>query len=1587
MPSYLDFDSTKRFRDFIIGRTLNVPNGPQTFTASNYQVQTLNDMSNVDPGAVDTNRPNDLSRIQNSNTFKPLEYSVRETINTIPRRANLALYYSSTPYFNAERHNLVGIMTNSNYDTESELFKFAASYIRDKDQKGPVYARIQQNLEASTVGRIRILDALEGNTATLSNIITGREPLVESNNKITVAKTLPGKGVDFLQTTLGLEFPWSEIPGDYLTNPLNPINVRPVPNTEFGKVLQDATGVLGSLIGIQRRPKLSRKPSDLFIEYMGSGQKQNLYDLLSYSTYRPDYTTTARSQQSSKLFNFVNQIGQSVKTLLGSEAPKGKVYVGDDRGNDVKFAMGDFNDRVVRSSYYLSLMFDPVQTKLFERKKNIGQGGEIAGKLTWISRNSRNQLGTNNEQYDDQRSQLEETLSTKYGFRTESILGYTQDILDSMPKDGGEARSHVANVIDQTSRIFREGDTYLSRGSAIKYVDKFGQESGVEYCRTWTKDRPYISYSDTMKKGGNIRKFQGSVMTDPWNLNIAPMSNGMKDFTNSSNIFNNYPFGVDKDGKSFYAKKYMFSIENLAWKTSNRPGFTVLDLPYCERGPNGGRVMWFPPYDLKVSESNTARWEENTFLGRPEPIYTYQNTSRSGQISFKVVVDHPSILNLLVREYFKDMSDEEADNYIDAFFAGCEDVDFYDLIRRFTTLDKSDIDLIQMYLNNGNGGNTETIKKFRTRLEPVKPTNPTTTTTQEEQPKPVPVSHTVKLKFDNDIPNPKNLLTAVDYGSLYTEYINKQIDYATKLDASLTNLFNYPSTDPNVKKDKKNIFGSENPQGNTTTLIADQVSKINSYFTTLQDEYTTYQTKVNELKEAISTKTAQNIILDLYSSTSSIATVDYNKKLSYRRSYSAIKDFFNKITKDGAKPPDISWVKESDIVGNTVVPVEKEYKLSDFGWEGNENTIKVIAKNIGETYTGIETNKGDTDCLNRDFKKVNDLNIVAPISFFCRQSTLKFDYSKLDKKPDQPKRDEPVVIPKTKLEEYEETITTPPKRPTIDVMKRIIMKTLSECFYFKKLEEDSPVAFKSLREKLRYFHPAFHSTTPEGLNARLTFLQQCIRPGDTIPIKGVSDNTDLNARNTTFGPPPICILRVGDFYHSKIVIRDVGITFDEGIWDLNPEGIGVQPMIANVSLQVSFIGGQGLEKTVDRLQNALSSNFYANTEMYDERSESTNTIIAGQDAEKFTREFLEQLQTDNKKIQNQTFDDKNNEVQKGQYVGKLTDNVLNYTELLDGNEGVYKSTENYFSTYEKTYNVLVTKYGKKIGSLLFNSNYRTIKTYDVFTSTNSTPGTTMDLFGVPKKGFEQPVLVRGLKTAMVTTLENSNPCVMFGFDKELTTHKVPRANELLKPYLKKTIESLIDELTDKPTLGDFEKTRNSLISSIDKLNFVVKYGKDFKTEDKKGTEVTLSGFTANLLYSEYDDCIDYIKTNSTKFYEDLDDSINFINPTITDNDLSDILSVWLQDKKTEIIKLFESDTTIFDERTRNNLSKRLDKFINVPKEKKFNFKKFKERKNKKEIKFSISGSNEVTSGDILTDSNKLNSKKVSVTDKLNYYKQ
>ena len=160
-----------------------------------------------------------------------------------------------------------------------------------------------------------------------------------------------------------------------------------------------------------------------------------------------------------------------------------------------------------------------------------------------------------------------------------------------------------------------------------------------------------------------------------------------------------------------------------------------------------------------------------------------------------------------------------------------------------------------------------------------------------------------------------------------------------------------------------------------------------------------------------------------------------------------------------------------------------------------------------------------------------------------------------------------------------------------------------EYHFYKQWMIDHPLMYEKLQEKIKYFNPAFHSMTPEGFNARCTFLQQCTRQGNT---KTMSDSGGRTANNLAFGRPPYCVLRLGDFYNQLIVIENVAFDYNiaNGIqWDLNTEGNGVQPMLCKVNIQFKFIGGGDITGPVQRLQNAMSFNYYANTSFYDNRAD------------------------------------------------------------------------------------------------------------------------------------------------------------------------------------------------------------------------------------------------------------------------------------------------------------------------------------------------------------------------------------------------
>jgi hypothetical protein len=267
-----------------------------------------------------------------------------------------------------------------------------------------------------------------------------------------------------------------------------------------------------------------------------------------------------------------------------------------------------------------------------------------------------------------------------------------------------------------------------------------------------------------------------------------------------------------------------------------------------------------------------------------------------------------------------------------------------------------------------------------------------------------------------------------------------------------------------------------------------------------------------------------------------------------------------------------------------------------------------------------------------------------------------------------------------------------------NISKRVLRSLLSECDYFETIKEETPMVYDNLRDKLKFFQPAFHSITPEGLNSRLTFLQQCMRPGDTIPtiktINGAATPVYNDATNTSFGAPPVLVLRVGDFYNTKIIPTSLGIQYEN--LDINPEGIGVQPMIANITLGFNFVGGSGLKESVDKLQNALTFNYYANTEIYDDRADATDLSYKVIDAE-----FLKLAPSNvGPPTLNQTTP--NNGQSNDKPIGTVTSNVItetgqtgtiNYSVFMDK---VVTETQSYFTNVVNKNRETVNQYNNAV---------------------------------------------------------------------------------------------------------------------------------------------------------------------------------------------------------------------------------------------------------------------------------------------------
>ena len=1029
--------------------------------------------------------------------------------------------------------------------------------------------RIAAQIRQETIDRANILNINSGSD--IVNILSGVVPIIEPNYRITVNANPIFAAANFALRLGGSILPASTIPGSYFDP-----NINPGPQTT---IQQMSNAFRSSGVGkfFNRLMGGGDTGSQIMFNNMGAGQRSRLFKNIDYNKYKPNFPRTF--------------IDRAAGALTGTQSDNSNFYIGNITSNPSQVfspvgevpvnAYGIEQQSPVYGPQELAQLYEgpSKDVRLGANGPTYSNGGGIEGGFTWVSPKYKGNAGkkvglggeVTNEDEDFKPSSYNTTESTERTFREGSILDDTQRIIDSQPQ-GGKRLQHVGNAIDQVSKVFHDGYKELTKGSRVyRYVGAIGQEVGTEYCRVFAKDVPYLQYNDLQKVDGITtegRRFAYSVLDKTYNLNIVP--NKQEGGQDSSNIIGTINNAV--------AKKYMFSIENLAWRTSNTPGFSTSDLPVCERGPNGGRVMWFPPYGLTFSETVTANWNASEFLGRPEPIYTYKSTNRGGSLTWKIVVDHPSVLNVIVNKVLNNETNRvRIDSILESFFAGCRKYDIYELAKKYQTVNPNDLFQLQQAIT--------TKEMTREQIEYTRKTIESGVNSPNVADQPISSSSinsevesllkkylNLGLYFGNDYPKPNGTTDYITEYNRYTSTSNRKY-YNSKENAGATNTFFDTVVTPNYK-------------------VAEQFCL--------------------DLAKIFETNTEGSVTINVDSSCSAPATKAYNVELSRRRIRSMVEFFTNN---QALKKYTTSSPKRLIILGGTALGEETTIGSGTT----NSSQVQKAAVKSGGTYTVTDlTPLGNTfNCTdndpsasggdtNADSKEIFTVNAMACRRAFIKNVSTTIQTPKSDPVPN--KTD--VLVGNVVTETVKVEEVTQEWKPKDNITKKVVRALLSECDYFETIKAETPMVYDNLKDKLKFFQPSFHSITPEGLNSRLTFLQQCMRPGDTIPtIKQKTPNAKPeaeynNAVNTAFGAPPVLVLRVGDFYNTKIIPNNLSIQY-EGL-DINPEGIGVQPMIANVTLSFNFVGGSGLKESIDKLQNALTFNYYANTEIYDDRADATD---------------------------------------------------------------------------------------------------------------------------------------------------------------------------------------------------------------------------------------------------------------------------------------------------------------------------------------------------------------------------------------------
>lgn len=1186
--------------------TNNSPFYGSPTSQENYEVveKSLSDPGSVDGWVAEGNFYTDVSTIREMVNLSNNEYGPQfiSSYNDIGGNTDTTGYKQYPTSTNADVlgpliAKTLGFSTTGAIDFPSDL-----QTIRNERLAEELKNRIELNFIADTVGSIN-LDPLG---------LLGGQNLFTPNYTITVPPGFLGKAAQFTADLVGFNVPTSIIPGSVTT-------------TQLG----------------------SNGFQDNLLEYTGRGQRDILYANVYSSKYAPDQLTDGFDPKQTDIGKLLGKLGdlfdgtlqQTGNNYLKLSPPEPKSEeektLAQKFGNFVNSLLGPNVDKSLVSNVDSDTYpQDPFVSMGLDGKYPAIEGLDPNSSFNNEELNAPSYLipGANVEYYpnkttlkpslfdsDDPNSSFTHTTpstvrmfdwrSRNQSIAKRGILKYTQDMINNSEAAGNKGAARFIGRFNSNNNII-QGQKEVSDGRFVnvpRHKDvsmgnlvRSGDDS--YYCRSWSARNPYQNHYDLIRRDRLYRmlnkNFFGnylSVLEDTGHVKVAPTGGEVSVFQSNSSA-------GSLGNASVEVKRYMLSIENLAW--SDAP--EKIGLPYCEIGPNGGRIMWFPPYDIDFSENVSTSWETTNFIGRGEPIYTYNYTERKGNLSFSIVVDHPSVINELKKE-------KEETLY--KFFAGCGvDVTKY-FEQQLPVIQAETVQPVVEVEKETTVVDLPEITVTGKRPEAPKPKDPPTmelecffrnarrSTTgtnglRTGDGRDITIELAAKYELSGSSIPTSDTKNTLNLNQDFVDQIDSLIDFLATKDGQSWGAQFIGYTSGAAPKNYNKVLSIDR----ATSVFKYVTERIKTKGQTGGSGYTYNEN--NFTTSSVGYKCTSSLENCLKATETSKLDINDLKIIDQPIPEGNV---FNSRWVIWAKGEDGSVSKDDEDASfgnndpNTQSAMEDrkvKIKLFDNTIYNTDNFISFTPPEIDDDVTfeppiepSVPIPTGTTVDLSTQPLTKEQYDLVKN-----QQSGLNLSQLADTEKKAQEEYNKNTVGTKDKGDgTINDLVDDTTVKAQKEVAKRTVNALFSECTYFEKIRKEDPFVYETLNDKIKNFHPAFHSITPEGFNERLTFLQQCTRQGPSVKPK------DVATQNLAFGRPPICVLRIGDFYYSKIVIDSLSISYEPLVWDMNPEGVGVQPMIAKVDLSFSFIGGSSIDGPIRQLQNAVSFNFFANTSVFNPR--------------------------------------------------------------------------------------------------------------------------------------------------------------------------------------------------------------------------------------------------------------------------------------------------------------------------------------------------------------------------------------------------